>query len=314
MVAGSFGIRAWLDRRNEDKANPPGLVCIPELADLCRHISDTTDVNVTVEPAGQTAGRMTALNGTDGIDGWLTLSKWPAIAEGRRQTKVLPPFFTSVDNPVLARSRVGFAVWPDRAAAIEQSCKPVQWKCLGTVAQGRLWKNVPGGSEAWGPVKLGFPEAGDGALGLAAFAAATVDYFGKADVSTIDFEDDGYGNWVHALSDASPSRFPDVSTFLAQGPAIEDVYVGIEAQLEAAVRGSARPDKPRLIYPSPVTADLVLAVVPGRAGERLRDIVGDAVRERLLKSGWQAPSAGTGDGLPEPGVLDALRQVWKEAA
>lgn len=322
MVAGAFAVRGWLDRRSEDKANPPGLACIPELIDFCQLVAQRAGVGVTMEAAGQTAARMTALNGAGNIDGWLTLADWPAMADARRELRGLPRLFTSGDNPVLARSPIVLAVWPDRAAALRTACQvpQVDWKCLGTAAQKRLWKDVAPtnpAAQAWGPVKLGLPDAADGALGLAIFAVATTNYFGRADVSTADFEDDGYRTWAHALADATPSRFPDVAAFLVQGAAIEDVYAGTEAQIVKPVAASARADKPELIYPSPVaTADLVLAVAPGRAGERLRDVIDDLADE-LFKLGWKRPgdpSLPADDGLPDAGVLDALRQVWKEAA
>jgi Bacterial extracellular solute-binding protein len=321
MVAGAFAVRGWLDRRSEDKANPPVLVCVQELADFCRLIATRTDVNVKVEAPGDTAERTAALNGAGDFNGWLTLSHWPAIAQGRRVTKGLPQIFTSIDNPVLARSPIVMAIWPDRAAAVRRNCpsQQIDWKCLGEVAGKGQWSAVPGGDPTWGPVKIAMGDPQNGAVANAALGAAAADFFEqRPDLSMAEFEDDAFRDWVSGLKRRTPSgRQPGIAEVLATGKSLEDVYAGLEAEVVPALNAYARPDKPVLIYPSPVaTADLVLAVVPGRAGERLRDIVGD-MAEELVDLGWKpgaGPALPADDGLPEPGVLDALRQVWKEAA
>lgn len=325
MVAGAFATRGWLDRRREDKANPPVLVCIQELADFCRLIAERTDVDVKVEAPGDTADRTAALNGAGDFSGWLTLSHWPSIAQGRRTTKGLPRIFTSIDNPVLARSPIVMAVWPDRAEAVRRNCTngAVDWKCLGDVAGKGQWSNVPGGNATWGPVKIAMGDPQNGAVANAAFGAAAADFFEqRPDLSIAEFQDDAFRDWVSGLKRRTPAggRQPGIDEVLATGKSLEDVYAGLEAEVVPALNAYARPDKPVLIYPSPVaTADVVLAVVPGRAGERLRDIVGD-MAEDLIDMGWKpgnapaTPTLPAGNGMPEPGVLDALRQVWKEAA
>lgn len=318
MVGGALFVRSRLDQRKEDRANPPNLVCTTELAAFCHRISEEHDVNVTVEPAGQTVGRAVAQGGAGNIDGWLTAASWPEILEQRRRAKALPALFTVTMPAVLGRSRVALAVWPDRAQALGQNCpnQQVGWKCLGEVAGQDLWRNVKGGSEQWGPVKIAMGDPDERALGAIAFAAATVDYFGRSDLSTLDFEDDGFRDWVSDLKAHTPlaTRSPDITTVLARGPAVADVFVGVEADVLPAVEASRRQLKPTVLYPSPVvTFDLVLAVVPGRAGERLNEIVRGAVDKHLTVKGWQAPGTAPG-ALPDPGVIDALRQVWKEAA
>ena len=66
-----------------------------------------------------------------------------------------------------------------------------------------------------------------------------------------------------------------------------------------------------------VTADVVLTTVPGDRGDRLRDTVTGTAREALLDAGWDKPDAAglpPTDGLPSPGLLDALRARAREAA
>ena len=63
------------------------------------------------------------------------------------------------------------------------------------------------------------------------------------------------------------------------------------------------------------TADVVLAVAPGDRGNRLRDIVTGRARKGLTDSGWKAPNTAglpAGNGLPSPGLLDALRSRARE--
>jgi hypothetical protein len=200
--------------------------------------------------------------------------------------------------------------------------------CLGVVAGKRLWRDVPGAKPEWGPVKIAVGDASQEAVGLIAAAAATVDYFGRADLSTADLEDPGYQDWLSGLVRATPTTMPAFTEVLATGPSVEDALATTEAELISGLAGYARTPRPTLIYPSPVmTADLVLATVPGRAGERLRDALGDAVKKELPKQGWHV-SGGEGaggkgpvptaplppaNGLPDPGVLAALRNAWKAA-
>lgn len=332
MVVGALSLRTRLDQRKEDKAHRPQLVCVTELADFCKDLSLRNDVDVVVEPAGQTADRLVALNGDQGIDGWLTTAPWPAIAEQQRQAKSLPALFRSATPPVVARSPLVMAVWPDRAQAVAANCPNavVGWKCAGEVAGKKLWSGVKGGQQAWGPVKVAFGDPANSAVGLLVLAHATSDYFGRTDLSRADLENDGYIDWLSGLHAAVPLRLPAFSEVLVAGPAVEDIYGATEADVAPALAAAARPIKPNLLYPSPVmTADLVLATVPGRVGDRVRDALDGAVKDMLPKYGWRVPGAsverkGTsttaatiplpaGNNLPDAGLLDALRAAWKAA-
>ncbi|HEV7887776.1 MAG TPA: hypothetical protein VGO92_09465 [Acidimicrobiales bacterium] len=325
MVVGAFWGRDRLDQRSADKAHRPRLLCIPELAVFCHGLADRHVADVTVESAGQTASRVAASAGDPGIDGWLTISPWPVIAEQRRARLSLPRLFLSDRPAVLARSPLAVAVWPDRAAVMDAQCK-LTWKCLGQVAAKRQWADVPGGNKAWGPVKIAVPDASESAVGVTVLAAASVDFFGgRTDLSTTDLETPAYQDWLSGLVAATPSAFPDFRQVLAAGPSVEDAYASVEADLLDGLAGYARTPRPQLIYPSPVmSADLVLATTAGRAGDRLRQSVGDAVRDRLSKRGWRVPGlsepAGASaalppaNGVPEPGLLEAFRKAWDAAS
>jgi hypothetical protein len=119
---------------------------------------------------------------------------------------------------------------------------------------------------------------------------------------------------------------PGFAQVVAAGPSVAAAYATVEADAAPVLAGSARQSKPLLLYPSPVTtADVVLATVPGRAGDRLRDVVPGAVRDLLADHGWRVVGGKPGtapvqpplpatSGMPDPGLLEALRQAWREAA
>jgi len=186
---------------------------------------------------------------------------------------------------------------------------------------------VPGGRarSEWGPVKINLADADKHAVGLTALAAATQDYFGgRTDLSSADLEEPGYQDWLSGLKNATYPNARSFEEVFVTGPSIADAHASTEAEVIIELNDSARSPRPELIYPSPVmTADLVLATVPGRTGERLREIVGDNVGDKLAKSGWRVPGEDVPkgatlplprtNGLPDPGLLLALRQAWKAA-
>ena len=95
---------------------------------------------------------------------------------------------------------------------------------------------------------------------------------------------------------------------LSQGRAAFD-FVGTTEAEATEVDTAARRDELVKIYPSPMaTADVVLVLTPGDRGDRLREIVsdraGDELRTRV--EGAERPRAPPDDGLPSPGLLDAL--------
>lgn len=327
MVVGAVFVRGRLDQRKEDKQVTPVLHCVSELIDLCRDISNRSpEINVIISPAGKSIEMLTAAGGDKGFDGWITIEPWAVMADALRAQRSLPAHFAP-ERVDLGRTPVGLAVWPDRKAAMEGFCKGVlTWKCLGQVAAKGQWSSVGGGARPeWGPIKINLAEAGDYAVGLTVLAAATQDYFGgRTDLSTLDLEDAGYQEWLSGLKKATPvtpRRFGEV---LATGVSIADAHASTEAEILGPLQGYARSPKPDLIYPSPVmTADLVLATVPGRTGERLREIVGDDVRDDVAEAGWRVtgkddPKGATQplprvNGLPDAGLLIALREAWEAA-
>jgi hypothetical protein len=218
-------------------------------------------------------------------------------------------------------------VFASRAEVLRRSCPggAIAWRCLGDVAGKGTWAAV-GGPAEWGPVKVVVDDPATDDGGLTVLGAATAAWFGRADVASNDL-DDAYRGWLAGLARAVPTGRPSLEQGLAAGPALLDAYGGLEAQAGPLVASAARPDKPLLIYPSPVaTADVVLGSGPGGRSRRLADLVrAGAGQAALAATGWRVPGrprpAGTGaapalpagSGLPRPGTLDALRQAWREA-
>lgn len=324
MVVGAVTLRSRLD---EDGARVAAtgslrLVCSAEVAEACTRLAEIDPrVSVMVEEAAATADRL----GGDGPgdadpDGWLVAGPWASfVAEPRRQAG-RPPL---TEGPVLARSAVGLVVWPERAEVLAALCPntEVNWKCVGDVA-GMRWAEL-GGPETWGPVKPGHPPSTT-AVGLAVVGAATAGFFGRTDLARADLDDDGYRDWLARLERSIPNRSASpLEDMLVRGPSAFDIVGTIEAQARPLLGRSARADKPIWLYPSPMaTADVSLASTAGDRGELLARIVnGEAGRKALRSIGWRAedatpdrPPLPATNGLPDPGVLDALRGVVEEAA
>ena len=323
MVVGSVALRSRLDEGGDGGSADGGsdlrLVCATELARVCEALRERA--TVSVEPAGVTADRLSkdAAAGPASVDGWLVPSQWPEIVQGARQRAGLEPRLET--GPVLARSPLVLAVWPDRLDLLRRGCPgtPVTWRC---------WRDVAG--QAAGQVMPRPPDVNE-AAGVAIVGAATAGYFGRADLTRVDLEEnDDYRSWLTRLERAVPTFRPSTGTavrdMLLKGPAAFDAVGTTEAEAGPLVLTAARPDKPGVIYPSPVTTvDVVLATVPGgRAGRMTRTVGGDPGLDALARSGWRVPrrSLAPGvmaqpdlpatSGLPDPGVLDFLRTLSKE--
>ena len=330
MVSASLAVRSALDRREGGQATESRLVCSTELADACAGLAERSDspVRVVVEPAAATAARL-ATDDAGGpaaaLDGWLVPAPWPDIVRGARQRAGLEPLLGT--GSVLARSPMVLAVWPERAAVLRQRCPQteVTWRCWGDLA-GSPWQSL-GGQPTWGQVKPGHGRATE-ALGLLAVGAATTGFFARSDLVRADLEEsDAFRAWLARLERSVPTFSPSAGTalrdMLLKGPAAFDAVATSEAEAGPSLATTARPDKPALIYPSPVvTADVVLATVPGDGGRRLaRAVEGGAGRGSLARSGWRVrgqprargvpaqPDLPAVNGLPPAGVLDALRAL-----
>lgn len=306
MVVGAVFLRGRLDERKEDKAHPLRLACAVELAQFCQDILGNKAEWMTVEHAGTTADRLASAASAEaaGIDGWVTLSPWPQMVDQARLAAGLPAFFGRTER--LAATPLAMAVQPGRSAALQTLCGTPRLTCLGEAARKQTWPAIDP-KAAPGAVRIALPSPATSAAGLAVLGAATLDFFGgRADLSTTDLEDPAYQDWLVGLSRAATPV--DINTFLTTPAA--DVLVGLDAEVRPAIDASARLPKPAALYPSPnITVQAVVAVVPGRSGQRLGDAVAEG-KSRLSEMGWRDVPAGS-DGLPDPGLMAALRKAWR---
>lgn len=330
MVVGAVAVRARMDDNNERASTLLRLVCATELARACEAMAADKGagrLEISVEAADATAARLgTGPGGSAAareIDGWLVTAPWPAIVAEARERGGLEPLM-SAKRPVLARSPVVLAVWPERGAVLVRHCKvpAVGWRCLGDTA-GRPWAAI-GGQPTWGPVKPGHPDVSS-ATGLVVVGAATAEFFQPAG-GAIDLRDEGYLDWLTRLERSMPASPAPLEDMLLRGPAAYDAVGVIEADAGPLLARSERPEKPQLIYPAPVaTADVVLGTVPGRRATLLAELVAGRVgAEALAATGWRVtgqrsaegvpatPALPSTSGLPTPGVLEALRTVVRE--
>jgi len=307
MVVGALVVRGRLDDRKVEAGQVYRLVCASDLDRVCSAIDDAFPgrVDVTVESAGVTADRLRRLDGDPGIDGWLVADPWPALVDEARRAGSLPPLFATPAAPPLARSPLVIVAWKDRAEALAATCPGgrVGWKCLGDAA-GRT------------DVKVGHADAARDGIGLLVLAQATVEWFGRTDLSTFDLDDEAFQRWFSGLErPMEPAATSPLDRMLLTGRAVYD-FVGTTEAEATKVDTAARRDQLTKIYPSSmVTADVVLAVSPGGRGDRLREIVAGRARTELTDSGWKAPATAglpAGDGLPDAGLLDALRAQARE--
>ena len=331
MVAGSLALRSRLDRQETERSQVLRLTCSAELEAACRQLEETGDsrLQVLVEAAGSTADRLVAADADPGLDGWLVSAPWPEMVDLRRQARARRPLFGD-DRPALARSPLVLVVANDRAAALAPHCEggTVGWRCLGeAAATDRGWAAV-GGRPEWGPVKPGHASPATDGVGALVLGQAVAAWFGRADLSTVDLEDDGFQRWFTALERAvPPSASSPLTTLLVAGPAAFDAVGTTEAEAGPLLARSARRGSLTLLYPSPMaTADVVLAAPSGDGPPAAvaRAVRGDAGKDALAAAGWRvdgeeraqgvpdSPALAPDDGLPPPGLLEALRVRWRE--
>lgn len=324
MIAGSLLLRDRLDDSSVRKRTVVRLVCATELAAACQELdgSDAPRVDTSVEPAARTAERLSRPGEVD-LDGWLVTPPWPDVVDQARERAGLVKLFAAVGAPV-ARSPLVLVVQSSREAALRASCAgTIGWKCVGVAAPQR-WDAI-GGDALWGPVKPWHPDPREDAVGLLVVGQATAAYFGGTGVSTFDLDDGAYFDWLSGLERAVRGTDGSVATMLT-APAQVDIVGTTEADAGPQIAGAAVTQKPVVLYPRPVaTADVVLAPIAGsRVSGTLRGLVDGRGRRALATAGWRVEgedlAAGldasvalpAGNGLPSPGLLDALRTRLQE--
>jgi hypothetical protein len=328
LVAGAIAIRAFVLDDDDGPAAPEGgfqLTCVTELAPVCDAIARADDdVDVTIEPAGETAQRLTDAESAEDIaaDGWLTLAPWSEIVAVRREVATTPPVLEDPSS-ALARSPLVIAVDATRAATLGEACDDdVTWTCIGEIA-GRPWSEL-GGDERWGQVKPAHGSPVDTAGGLLVLGQAVGHYLADPprvpveQVSSNDWQaSTTFPAWFQRLESAIPADAftADPSPFerwLQLGLRNYSLVGSYEAEIEPRIeRSPALGDDIEVIYPSTVaSADVVFAPTRGRSDDLQRIMSSDDVRTAFTAAGWRVGDLGSSDGLPSAGTLDALQAYW----
>jgi hypothetical protein len=324
LVAGSLALRDRIDEREERKTTVVRLVCITELAAACEALeqSDAAPVEMTIEPAATTAARLSKPGDVD-LDGWLVTPPWPEAVDRAREAQNLGRLFSPTGKPI-ARSPLVIVVQRQREPALRAFCGgTIGWKCVGDAAP-QQWGTI-GGEAEWGRVRPWHADPTLEAVGLLVVGQASAAYFAPNEVTAFELEDDGYLAWLQGLERAVQRTDGSVATMLT-APAQVDIVGTTEADAGPQIATAATPEKPLVLYPRPMaTADVVLAPVAGsRVTDTLRDLVQGVGARALAETGWRVegedppPGVDTSvtlpptDGLPNPGVLEALRQPVAE--
>ncbi len=325
MIAGAWALRAAIEDR--DTTDKPGtgtvpdvirLTCATELEPVCRQIETGADgVTVKVEDPGVTADRVAGSEaGTDpGFDAWLTDGPWAEMVADDRTFNGLTGSVLSNPSEILGRSPALIALKVEQQGAVESSCGgSITWQCIGEQAPALR-------------VGLSTPDRGDG---LVALAEATAGFFDTTRYSALDFQDPEFTQWFDQLTGLS--RRIDLGRRSALAAAVGQAGTfNVVGALEAeSVSLSLLSDRSEwtTIYPEPMsTADVQLVPRAGLDAAALLDRLGPATEDALSAEGWRvgsgdwsAPDGAAGPapagslpadaGLPSPGVLNALRDLW----
>lgn len=329
MVAGALAWRAHRDNRDETASGTraPGhavLVCSTELAQACAELpADAWGVEIVIEPAATTEATLTgAENAADtGFDAWLVPDPFPAMVAAQRTTRSQATVLAEQSAPV-ASSPLVLIAWKDRRAVLDAACDAPElfWRCIGDMS-GTPWADH-GGQSQWGPVKPGLSQPTTTATGLFTIAQASASWFGRTDYASNDFADPEFQRWLRQLARGAPNppvppRTP-LDDMLSKGSATFDITAAPLASAQARITASRDRDRLEIVYPAqPVMFDVVVAPVAGsEAGARLVGLLSSKEAAAAFeRAGWDAgPDVTSPTGLPGPGVLQALRSLWKQVS
>jgi hypothetical protein len=307
LVVGAVFVRSKINTHKTESSAVLRLTCSTELEATCTALANADKrLMVTVDPAGSTADRLAKV-GDPGFDGWLTLGPWENITTATENFS--GGGFAS--GATGYGSRMAFAIKPDRLAALQAFCatQAIDWNCLQKAAAKGQWSNIPGAKAEWGLVKIGLSDASANGIGLAALGQAAVTFFKSTDISSTDLP--AFQTWLGPLVGAV-TQFDDPLAVLAVRPAELDVAITAGAPATPYLTGvAASSNKPVLIYPSPVaTAEIYLGTAGTANGRRLSAVIFSKTGTDALRAGGWVPAKQGGE--PDPGVLAALRSLWKQ--
>lgn len=298
---------------------PVRILCSTELKEICSSLTEENLASVDVADPGATVDTLTAGTSAD-FDAWLTVGPWDRVFEDNLDFARPSPGEPKISNPfgsdgqILARSPVVFVSIntpaTDKVAAVCGAEPAVS--CASTDPS----------------LSIGIPSTrrGDGLVGL---AQATAGRLGKADFDANDLDDPDLSSWIALLANKSRSAKLGTSNALTVAVTRTGQFQAVVAIEADTVTSANRLDLAKVTYPKPLmTADVhLIPRAPARSSDssegKVREIPEDMVnriKELLAESGWRVdgkvpagtsgPALPSGDGLPEPGVLQVLRKSW----
>ncbi len=307
------------DVRNPDSdesqtKKPVALVCSTETALACQKIQDNPKikdlgVTISVENPGDTAQQFIESENIQPTL-WLTAQPWAAITLSERQRLGKPQRISTQGEPV-ATSQFVLAIWEERAAALEKTCTPITWRCLGDTA-GKNWTTLEG-QATWGALKPGHPPADTSTAGLYSTIALTNAYFADQTYAANDFKERQFRSWFSNFAASVPSFTPLAGTPLDQmlltGPASYDYAATTTAQAADQIAASRQRDKIKI-----VETDLVITLQLVSLANADRSEVESLVAEALQETGWDEPRGVEDSTLPSAGVMQALLTLWQQTS
>lgn len=275
---------------------PLTLVCTTELAEICQAVEDANSrVRTRVEPAWNTFDAQADATDID-FDVWLAAGPWPQMLDGRLARTQKEPIFD--EAVALASAPLVVVIYRDDLQRLPCAAS-LTWDCLGD-------------SAASGALRLGAPDPGSNAAGTAVIAAATGGDVGDPEYARNDLQSEHEARVTDLGRRLSANAGTSVETMLAT-PALLDARADVSPAIAPVVAEAASRDRVQVVPPSPLATLVVTAgVVEGSRGEDLLEVLrSPRVTDALRDTGWEigaAPSEDE-DGLPSPGVLEALREL-----
>ena len=277
-------------------------VCASELAAACEEAGFD---EVTVEQPGVTADRLTGGERL-GADVWVTTTPWPAMVEAAQGSTRIGP----IGSPIASGNLLLVTSNP-RFDALDRRCSPFSWRCVGDLVD-TPWADLT--SPEQGTVAIGVDSV-DSSAGLATVGGLVAGYFEALDIPTAglatnDF-DDAFNEWLERVARSSDVRSTGPGSVLERFvrlPAGGSTVTGLEVDVSRGVVGAAAE---RFAHAPPGPLVTTHAVVVGEVSEDVRNALGESLRA----SGWAPPTASTADaatGLPNSGVMVALRDRWRQ--
>ncbi len=259
------------------------VTCATEFAAACK----TLDAAVTIEAPGTTADRLAA-ESTPGFDLWITSRPWPEIAALRS-----PRGTDRLGEPTeLASSPLSLVALNTRATDLSTSCGgPPTGQCVMDASP----------KVGVTPVKQ--------TQGLLALAFLLTGWPDLEDPGTGDIE--ANDRFVQELIGLKAKRVEssDPLTTILQLPKFE---VALDLDVDRRLAGAARRND-FTATPTGITAVAVAVPAATTAGRAALERLDQAKLESALTDQGWSTDLPDDDGLPDPGVLDALASQWSPA-